>query len=329
MLNDTGSGKSIDKESCMKVLVCGEALVDLVPPSGGSGPSVPAPGGSPFNVAVGLSQLGVETGYLGKLSTDAYGRMLRARLAESGVDMRLSSETIRPTTTASIRLRAGEEPEYTFDINGTADRSLLESDLPTSLPAELQAVHFGSYSLVLEPGARALVSFMRTVSEEHVVSLDPNVRPLLIPNRSAYREAFRSWCSQVDLVKLSVTDMAFIAPGRDVARFARQILAEGPALVVVTCGAHGAVAFSRRHVTRTEAMPVEVTDTVGAGDAFMSGLLASLAEAQVLRKARLASVSRAIVTRALRFAARIAALTCQRTGADPPRRSEIPQPWTE
>jgi len=98
---------------------------------------------------------------------------------------------------------------------------------------------------------------------------------------------------------------------------------------VVTCGAHGAVAFSRRHVTRTEAMPVEVTDTVGAGDAFMSGLLASLAEAQVLRKARLASVSRAIVTRALRFAARIAALTCQRTGADPPRRSEIPQPWTE
>ena len=307
----------------MQILVCGEALIDLVLRANGPNDPVPTPGGSPYNVAIGLARLGVETGYLGKISTDAHGRMLRAHLAESGVDLRFAVETARRTTTAGVRLKYGEEPEFVFDIENTADRSLLVSELPERLPDSLQAVHFGSYSLVLEPGASALVRFMEAAGSTCVITLDPNVRPFLIPARTAYRGGFERWCAMSDMVKLSTADLDYIDPGGDETRWVASLLAAGTALVVVTRGPRGATGYTARFRVDAPGEQVSVVDTIGAGDAFMSGLLAALCDAGPLTKDRLRLLSISEVECALRFATKVAAITCQKRGADPPTRAEL------
>ena len=302
----------------MEILVCGEALVNLVPPADGGGAAISVPGGSPFNVAVGLARLGVNTGFLGKISTDSHGAMLRTRLQENGVDVRFVVDTPRSTTTAAVSFRDGTEPEYVFTIEGSADRSLLTAEIPESLSSEVRAVHFGSYSLVLEPTASALNALMRVAASDRVVSLDPNVRPLLISSQEGYRKSFDRWCGLSDIVKLSVADAAFIAPSRSATDLAQDALERGASLVVVTRGAGGADAYTKRHKTEASGEPVDVVDTVGAGDAFTSGLLASLHEMGALQKGSIEMLDASTVEAALHFAVHASAYTCGRAGADPP-----------
>lgn len=306
------------------ILVCGEALIDLVPLPDGPEPAyVARGGGSLFNVAMGLGRLEVPVGFFGRLSRDPFGRMMRRRLEDDGVDCSLVLEGDEPSTLAIVHLEPGAEPLYTFHGEGTADRFIEVDDIPADLPAEVSALHLGSISLLREPGATAFEALMRREHGRRLVSLDPNVRPGLVRDRAAYLARLEGWVSLADLVKVSRADLAWLYPDRAPEEAAGAWLARGPAAVVVTRGHDGAVALAASGRAEVAGMAVLVSDTVGAGDSFTSGLLAWLAEAGRLEREAIRGVTEDELHAALRFANTAASITCTRPGAQPPNRAEM------
>lgn len=306
------------------ILVCGEALIDLVPLSQGDEPAyVARAGGSSFNVAMGLGRLGIPVGFLGRISSDPFGQLLRRRLLADGVDCRFVQEGDEPSTLAIVHLDAGAEPVYAFHGEGTADRMLRVEDLPADLPEEVGALHFGSISMVREPGASAFEAIMRRERGRPVISLDPNVRPSLVGERAAYVTRLEGWVSLADVVKVSRADLAWLYPEAAPDAVAAAWLARGPALVVVTKGHDGSLGLTAGDRVEVAGTPVVVSDTVGAGDAFTSGLLAWLHGAGWLDRTRIREIPANELRACLTFANRAAATTCTRAGAQPPTRSEM------
>ena len=199
-------------------------------------------------------------------------------------------------------------------------------DPPAELPDEVTAVHVGSISLVREPGSSAFEAVMRREHGRRVVTLDPNVRPSLVGERSAYVARLEGWVSLADVVKVSRADLAWLYPGADPEVVAAAWLARGPGLVVVTRGHDGSLALTARHRVDVAGTSVAVSDTVGAGDAFTSGLLAWLHGAGQLERSRLRAIPADALRACLVFADRAAAITCTRAGAQPPTRSEMDAP---
>lgn len=305
------------------ILVSGEALMDFLPARSDSGEPayLPRPGGSPYNVAVALGRLGVPTGFAGWISVDFFGDMLIANLRASAVSLDYVERREQPTTLAFASLDLAE-PRYAFYGTEADDRHW---DLLASLPGpEIRAVHVGSLALVGEPAAAA---YERLIERAHrhgqVVSLDPNIRPEHIADTDGHRARLKRLAAIADVVKLSRADLGWIAPGAAEADYAATLLQAGAALVVVTAGGAGATAYSRSTTVHRQAEPVQVVDTVGAGDAFMAGLLAGLWDAGKLERAALVALAEPEFGPALRLAARVAALTCGRRGADPPWRREL------
>jgi len=299
------------------ILVAGEALVDLTPVRCGDGSGyLPHPGGSPYNVAIGLGRLDVPVAFLGRLSTDTFGRLLRDHLQASQVSLAYVLDAEEPTTLAFVHLRDDEEPEYAFYTEGTAGRVLLPEHLPV-IP-QGAAIHFGSFSLALEPGASTLEGLMRRESRRRLLSLDPNVRPGLVADRDAYLARLEGLVRLADLVKVSKADLAWLYPGQAPEAAASRWLGFGPALVLVTLGKDGAAAFGAAAYASAATPPVTVVDTVGAGDAFTSAALAHLHRHDVLDRRGLETLDASALTALLAFANDIAAETCTRPGADPP-----------
>lgn len=307
------------------IVVAGEALVDLTP----AGPRTPAttelafaahPGGSPFNVAIGLGRLGTPVAFLGTLSQDPFGRLLEAHLRTNRVDLSLVAPASAPTALAFAHL-AGAEPEYSFYVEGTTLRAAGPESpaLPPGAP-----LHTGSLALVLEPGASRLEALLRAEAGQRLISLDPNVRPGLIPDRDAYLDRLAGWLRTADLVKVSVADLAWLHPGEPPAAVARRWLTAGPALVLVTFGGDGATAFTDRRRVHAPAPAVTVVDTIGAGDAFTAAALTWLWEQGVRERDALTGLDETALGELLTFANQAAARTCARPGADPPWRRELP-----
>ena len=305
------------------ILVSGEALMDFLPARSDAGEPayLPRPGGSPNNVAVALGRLGVPTGFAAWVSTDFFGDMLIANLRASGVALDWLERLERPTTLAFASLDRAE-PAYAFYGTEADDRHW---DLLAALPAGgARAVHVGSLALVREPAAAAYEGLIeRARARGLAVSLDPNIRPEHITDVEGHRARLVRLAKIADVVKLSRADLGWIAPGVSEADYTADLLEAGTSLVVVTAGGAGATAYGRTTTTHCPAEPVKIVDTVGAGDAFMAGLLAGLWEAGRLLPPGLAELGEAELGRALRLAARVAALTCARRGADPPWRREL------
>lgn len=304
------------------IVVCGEALIDLAPSADGSGAYVAHPGGGPCNTAVALGRLGIPVAFLGRLSSDPFGQRLRRHLVDNGVDPRHIVDASEPTTLAVVALSEAGQATYSFYVEGTADRGLRPEHLPIPLPDEVAAVHLGSLGIVLEPGASTLEHLVERERGRLVVSLDPNVRPAIIADADRYRLRLERLVGTADLVRVSRDDLAWVDPA-DPATVARRWLGAGAALVVVTSGDEGATAYHGSGETPVPAERVGLVDTIGAGDAFNAGLLASLHQAGRLQRARIEALTADEVAEMLRFASRVAALTCARAGADPPRLAEL------
>ena len=308
------------------ILVCGEALVDLVPVvADGETTYAPRAGGSPYNVAIGLGRLGVPVGFLGRVSDDPFGRLLRDRLVVDGVDCTHLATGAEPTALAIVHLPPGEEPRFVFYGDGAADAMLGPDDVPATaaLEGRVHALHFGSISLVREPGSAAYERLMRRESGHRVLSLDPNVRPGLIGDRAAYLARLEEWIGLVDVVKVSRADLEWLYPDRQPAEAAESWLARGPALVVMTRGGSGAVGVTAAAAAEVRGQPVRVRDTVGAGDAFMAGLLGSLDRRGLLERGALEVLTADGLRACLDFANRAASITCARSGAEPPTLAEV------
>ena len=305
------------------IVSCGEALIDLLPGEDAGGEMVfrPRAGGSPFNVAVALARLGVPAGFCGGLSTDFFGRMLKAELAKSGVDTSFVEFSTRPTTLAFAHIADGEA-DYAFFDEGSAGRMLTDGDLP-AFPKSVTALHFGSCSLAEEPCGSAFESLMQREQRDRVISLDPNIRPTLIKNRGGYLWRIDRMAAMSDIVKLSADDLAWLAPGADFAAVADRWLDHGAKLVVLTKGEAGSEARSKTAAAEVAATPTVLVDTIGAGDAFTAGMLAQLETAELLSKSAMGRLTSDEIAAALEFAGRAAAVTVARAGADPPWREEL------
>ncbi|MFG2098008.1 carbohydrate kinase [Streptomyces sp. NPDC048612] len=333
------------------IVVAGEALIDLVPspqsphPPASDGEHVPAPdsslpallprrGGGPYNTAVALGRLGSPAAFCSRISADAFGEALLDGLRGSGVDTALVQRGGEPTTLAVADISPDGSAGYGFYADGTADRLFA---LPPALPAAARALSLGTCSLVLEPGASAYESLLRREARRGVfTALDPNIRPGLIPDADAYRARFRSWLPDVALLKLSEEDALWLAGsgdgpggavggGRDaVLAAAKEWLAAGPAAIVLTHGGDGLTVLTPGGGELTvPGERVTVVDTIGAGDTVNAALLHRLDTHDALSRTALAALGAGDWHDILRFAARAAAVTCSRAGAEPPFAAEL------
>jgi fructokinase len=292
-------------------LVIGESLIDIVD-------SDEHVGGSPLNVAVGLARLGRDVDFLTYIADDAYGRRITEYLNAAGVQLVSESRTAERTATARSTIAEDGSADYVFDLDWQ-----LSGTPPVAPPL---FVHTGSIAAVQDPGCLAVAALIDTYRVSATVTFDPNVRPSLIADRDLARERIEHLVERSDIVKVSEEDLRWLDPDRPPERIAQTWLALGPAIVAVTMADRGAAAVCAAGVARVPARPVQVVDTVGAGDAFMVGLIDALWASDLLgaqRRAELAALDLDALTAALEAAGAAAALTVGRAGADLPDRAAL------
>lgn len=292
------------------IIAAGEALVDLVPET--------RPGGGPMNVAVTVARLGVPAAFAGRVSTDENGQLVWDHLRRSGVDLRITQRGPEPTARAVVGLEP--TPRFSFHGEGTADVSLDPIDLAPLGPGP-HILHGGTLGLFRRPGAGVLAELL--AGHDGLVSLDPNVRPTLIEDRDEWFGWFDRWLARCDILRGSDEDFDWIAPGRDAEDLAVELVQRGVGVVLVTRGADGVVVQRAHDRLQVPAVPVEVVDTVGAGDSFCGGVLAMLWERGVSARDRLDAMTAPDWAHVVGFAVRVAAATCAKPGADPPWRHEL------
>ncbi|GAB3702045.1 carbohydrate kinase family protein [Mariniluteicoccus flavus] len=309
-----------------RFVVCGEALIDLAPVERVDLFGTPATStfrttwealsaGGPMNTAVGLARLGERVEFCGRLSTDRFGRQLQSHLVANAVGLELAVVTDDPTSLAAVSLDENQKASYAFHFANTANFGWTRDELPEL--GEDDWLHIGSLATIVEPAAPVLLEWVRSTAAR--VSLDINVRPTVIADPGVYWETVRPWLETVGehggVLKASDDDVAFLARGAGVDGDPVEVLAGwgdevGAAVSVVTLGSDGAAAAAGERVVRRPGRTVEVVDTVGAGDTFMAGFLASYANDASLEDA----LDRGIAA---------SALVCTRQGPQPPTRGEL------
>ena len=303
--------------------------MDLVPdPStrrGELGPLLPQLGGGPYNTAVAAGRLGVPVAFLSRVSQDAFGDALLERLREAGVDLGFVQRGPEPTALAVVTLAADGSARYTFHVQGTADRLVAD---PGALPDEVTTLSVGTLGLVLEPGASVYEAMLRRESARgKLIVVDPNIRTGLIADPAAYRTRFISWLPHITLLKVSVEDARWLAAlpeDGDVVAAVRDWLRAGVAAVVLTQGGDGLALFTGSGVElEVPAVRTTVVDTIGAGDTVHAALLAWLHGRGVTSAGQVRKLAAEEWTEALGFAARAAAITVSRVGAEPPFAAEL------
>lgn len=298
-----------------RALVIGEALVDIVK-RGGAITSEHV-GGSPFNVALGLARLGRDVDFLTHIADDVHGRHIADYAKAVGVSLVSGSMTAKRTPTAQVTLKNGS-PRYTFDLEWQL------SGTPEVGPPLV--AHTGSIAAVLEPGCRAVAALLDAYHLSATITFDPNVRPMLITDEDAARSRIERLVEHADIVKVSDEDLRWIDKRSSPEQLARTWLAMGPSIVAVTVGSDGAFALCAAGMVQVPARPVQVVDTVGAGDAFMAGLIDALWEQRLLGAAKrrdLRAISCDALEDAVSRASRASAWTVARAGADLPDREAL------
>jgi fructokinase len=320
------------------ILVCGEALVDLVPVH--EGPLLsPKLGGGPFNVAISIGRLGSPVAYLSRISRDSFGEQILASLRDAGVDISWVQRGDEPTTLAMTTLAEDGSAEYSFYADGTADRLVAD---PGDLPDEISVLSFGTLSLLYEPGASVYAELLhRARAAGKLTMLDPNIRPAAIDSTSGditadgFRDRFRSWLPSIDILKVSEDDSHWLGLGTQ-GTTVDDWLAAGVTAVVMTRGGDGISVFTAPEEAPASGVvaadeisvpgvAVDVVDTIGAGDTVHGALLSYLEKETIITSKAVQEMTGEDWRQALSFAATAAAITVSRPGADPPWASEAPR----
>jgi fructokinase len=297
-----------------RFVVCGETLIDLVrdetaPDDTFSSGWVALSAGSPMNTAVALAMLGADSHFLGRISTDEFGRQLRGHMEKAGVCLDLAVTSEQFTSLAVVSLDERGKASYAFHFAQTANFDWHPEELPALRPDDW--MHLGSLALIVDPGARVLLDWLPTVPAP--ISLDINVRSSVITDPEEYWERIEPWLRVVGangLIKASDDDVRFLA-GDWRAAAERWLADYDLRLVVITRGEEGASALTPDGWTSVPGYPTRLVDTVGAGDTFMAGFL----DGHVRRGLDL--------EQSLRRGAAAASIVCSRQGAQPPTAEEI------
>jgi fructokinase len=302
----------------MTIVVGGEALVDLVPHAAGELRA--HAGGGPYNTARTLGRLEQDVHYLGCLSDDGFGGRLRAQLVEDAVKLDTVVPTPLPTTLALAELDERGAATYRFYSEGTSAPALEPEAALAALPERVDMLHVGTLALVMEPTAMALQAVVEAVADRALIMVDPNCRPTFIPDRGTYRRSLAATLRYAHVVKVSNDDLEYLEPGAAPVDAARTLLEDGPRVALLTLGGDGAMIVTADTAETVPAPQIEVVDTIGAGDAFGGGFLAWW-RLRGLERDALGDAD--AVRAATTFACVVAARTCERAGASPPRLSEL------
>jgi fructokinase len=306
------------------VTVIGEAVIDLVP---GEKPHsyFAVPGGSPYNVAVGLARLGQRVSLMARMSDTAFGRLLRDHAQAEGIDLAAAPHATEPTTLAVVGLDARAQASYDFYVEGTADWQWTDQEAARA-PASSAVLHFGSIASWTPPGDARILDLARVLRErgDVLVSYDPNVRPGLLGDREHGVVAIERAVRLAHLAKASADDLAWLYPGLLLDEVAKRWLGLGATVVVITRSDSGADAYTSGGLAlHRPARDVIVVDTVGAGDSFTAGLIASFISRDLYSPAGLARCPADQLAGALDDAILVASINVQRRGNDPPTLADL------
>ena len=303
------------------ILISGEALIDLIPDPIKTSAYDAVLGGSPYNVAIGLSRLGAPTAFISRLSADGNGEALATSLAQNGVNLGYVARDWRPTMLAFVmRGTAKTGSRYSFYLDATAYDG--PWPFPTEWPKEAHHLHVGSVAAIDARHAQSVLAALTAARPHATISFDPNIRPLVTPDRDSVTRLVEHEVSLAHLVKASQEDLEWLYPDRGVEEILTAWAKSGPRFCIVTKGERGALAMLGKDRIEVPAPHIEVVDTVGAGDSFMSALLSAMNRDHALG-AGAPAPSRSELERWLRFAAAASAITCTRKGSDPPTRNEV------
>lgn len=305
------------------ILTCGDTLIDMLPRQLATGEDVylPVAGGALFNTAIALGRLGQQAGLVTGISTDMFGEQLLQTLIDSQVSTDYCIRTHRPTTMAYVKLIDGDA-HYHFVDENSAQRMVLPADVP-ALDSAVSTLHFGCLAMIAEPCGTTFEQYMQQHAPDKVISFDANIRPSFITDEGAYRNRLFRIFAISDIIKLSEEDFAWLDMKQSFDDFAEDCLQQGASLVILTQGGDDVIYYSRHGKHSCAVKPVPIVDTVGAGDVFNAGVLASLAEQGVLSKKSLAHITAEQLQNAIQLGIDVAALTVQKTGATPPWREEL------
>jgi len=300
----------------MAIWVCGEVLVDLIPDVGGS-ERVGIIGGGPENTAIALARLGHRVEFIDGISTDKWGAAAKAELDTDGVGTKFCKYSDKPTCQAIVSLGENGGASYEFVIDGTATFDFSGGWLPDPYKHKPIALHIGTLVTIVEPAASVLFDWALQVSELAPIIFDPNIRPAVMSDREKYRAQVEKWVEISSVVKVSDDDLNWLYPGEDHVAIANRWIVDGVSVVVITKGADGLVGVTAEGVVTVPGVKVDVIDTIGAGDTVGAVIT------EAVKTVGLHELHEAALLVTLEKAARAAAITCTRKGAQPPTAKEL------
>lgn len=300
------------------ITVLGEALVDIIVDPQGEVTSVV--GGAPLNTARTVARLGIDSTFLGGVSTDAFGGRMMRLLDADGVHLGLGAQVPEPTTLAIAQIDDSGAATYRFMMEGTSAAAVTPQMAVSHLPAGTRVMHVGTLGLVLQPLADASVALVRAATDDQIVMVDPNCRPSVMTGSTVFRDCLDAVLQRADIVKVSGDDLEFLFPGADLLTSATSLQQRTGGVVLFTDGANAVHVIDATGDTVLDVPRVAVVDTVGAGDSFSGGFLAYWMH-QGWSRADLGNHERLVA--AARFGIAVAGITCQRPGADPPHANEV------
>jgi fructokinase len=298
----------------IQVWVAGEVLIDLIPDGSDRTPIV---GGGPANTAKALSKLGINTKFIDGISSDEYGQMAKDELVASGVNLDYVKYSDKPTCLAIVSLSDSGSASYEFVIEHTATFDFTSDWLPNPQSERPSLLHIGTLSTVIEPGASVLIEWAQSVAKVAPIVFDPNIRPAVVNDREKYVMQVERWVSISSVIKVSDEDIRWLYPSLEIEQVINNWLAKGPSLIVVTHGDKGLAGYRVGEKVSVDAVKVAVADTVGAGDTVGAILV------EAIVKDSLNTLSGVRLEMMLKRAAKAAAITVSRSGANPPTLKEI------
>ena len=297
----------------------GEALIDIIVSADGE-VTAAAIGGAPLNTARTLARLDAPVSFLGGVSTDAFGRRIMRMLHADGVGYALGEPMNAPTTLAIAELDEHGAASYRFVFDGTSATLVTPSEAIAAVQSDCTVLHVGTLALVLEPLSTATRAVVDAALASQIVMLDPNCRPAVMTGSPVFESTLTAVLSRTDVVKVSGDDLAFLYPGDRPSTAAEQIHMRTGATVLFTDGAHSVEVICGGGKQVLPVPEVPVVDTVGAGDSFSGGFLAYWTR-QGWGREELHELDK--VVEAAEFGIKVAGITCQRAGADPPSSAEV------
>jgi fructokinase len=297
-----------------QVWVAGEVLIDLIPNGEDSQPIV---GGGPANTAKALAKLGIDTQFIDGISSDEYGQMAKDELNTAGVKLDYVKYSDKPTCLAIISLSDLGSATYEFKIENTATFDFTSEWLPKPQTKRPTLLHVGTLATVIDPGASVLFEWAQSVAKVAPIVFDPNIRPAVVSDRKQYLAQVERWVAISSAVKVSDEDIKWLYPSIEIEQVVNNWLTKGPSLAVVTYGDKGLTGYRKNERVSVEAVKVKVVDTVGAGDTVGAILV------EAIVKDGLDSLTGSRLEMMLKRAAKAAAITVSRVGANPPTSEEL------